>query len=254
MKKHIYYLFSLITLLSTITAKAQTDTIKTRGWFKHDIAGAAQVQLTYRKGNITGLDQALGNNGIPALKEYDLWINASMSHIVNKWMFEDGLGFTPIATSDVNDLNVKYNQYQAYFRVGYNVSQSPVFRLYPFAGINFSASVLDIQDNPGIKSVTNFSDELLNSTASKTFYQPNFGVELGAGFDYVIKLKPKKMDRFTVERNIPIGVRAGYYINTYAGDWKINSYSLQNSPNQKQSAVFVSFNIGLGYGIKKNAQ
>ena len=254
MKKYIYYSFLLIALLSANTAKAQSDTVNTRGWFKHDIAGAAQIQLTYRKGNITRLNQALANNGIPALKDYDLWINASMSHIVNKWMFEDGLGFTPIATSDVNDLKVRYNQYQAYFRLGYNVSQSSAFRLYPFAGINFSAAVLDIQDNPGIKSVTNFSDEILNSTASKTFYQPNFGIELGAGFDYVIKLKPKRMDRLTVERNIPIGVRAGYYINTYAGDWKINSYSLQNSPNQKQSTVFVSFNIGLGYGIKKNVQ
>jgi hypothetical protein len=92
---------------------------------------------------------------------------------------------------------------------------------------------------------------LLNSTASKTFWQPNFGIELGAGFDYVIKLKSKKMDCFEVERNIPIGIHAGYYINAYASDWKVDGYKLQNNANQKQNAVFIAFNIGLGYKVKK---
>ena len=252
MKKTINALFLLTTLFCAISAKAQrTDTVKTKGWFRHPVAGAAQIQLTYRKGNISGLDQALNNNGIPSIKEYDLWINASMSHIHRNWIMEDGIGFTPVATSEINNLKAKYNQYQAYFRAGYNVSQSTDFRLYPFVGINFSAAVLDIQDKNRIQSTNNFSDEILNSTSSKTFYQPNFGIELGAGFDYLIKMKPKKMDCFTIERNIPIGIRAGYYINTYAGDWKIDNYSLQNSPNQKQGAVFLSFNIGLGYEVKK---
>jgi hypothetical protein len=251
MKKYTFVLLFIAFLSGAISAKAQqTDTVKTHGWFRHDIAGAAQIQLTYRKGNIGGLDGALNSNGIPSLKENDLWINASMSHINHNWIMEDGIGFTPIATSSLNNLDVKYNQYQLYFRAGYNVSQNSNFRLYPFAGINLSAAVLDVQDNIRIKSTNNFSDELLNSTASKTFYQPNFGIELGAGFDYVIKMKPKQVDCITIERNIPIGIRAGYYINTYAGDWKIDNYSL-NGANQKQSAVFVSFNIGLGYEVKK---
>ena len=251
MKKFINSLLFMALLTGAVSATAQqTDTIKTRGWFRHDIAGVAQLQFTYRKGDISGLNAALNANGIPSIKESDLWINASMSHINHNWIMEDGIGFTPIATSSLNNLDVKYNQYQIYFRAGYNVSQNTNFRLYPFAGINFSASVLDVQDNNGIKSTNSFSGELLNSTASKTFYQPNFGIELGAGFDYVIKMKPKKMDCITIERNIPIGIRAGYYINTYAGDWKIDNYSLA-SPNQKQSAVFLSFSIGLGYEVKK---
>jgi len=217
----------------------------------HKPAGVMQIQLTYRKGNIGQLDNALSANGIPAIKESDLWINASMAHICNKWLFEDGIGFTPIATSSVNDLKVKYNQYQVYWRTGYNVSGSSAYRLYPFAGINFSASMLKVEDKARIQNASNLTDELLNSTSSKTFWQPNFGVELGAGIDFVLKMKPKKMDCFEIERNIPIGIRAGYYINTYAGDWKIDSYKLQNSPNQKQSAVFVSFNIGLGYKVNK---
>ena len=251
MKKIIKNFLFVALLTGAVSASAQqTDSIKMHDWFRHDIAGAAQMQLTYRKGNIGGLDAALNANGIPSIKEYDLWINASMSHINHNWIMEDGIGFTPVATSSVNNLDVKYNQYQIYFRAGYNVSKNANFRLYPFAGINISASVLDVQDNNGIRSTNNFSDELLNSTASKTFYQPNFGIELGAGFDYLIKMKSKKMDCITIERNIPIGIRAGYYINTYAGDWKIDNYSL-NSPNQKQGAVFLSFNIGLGYEVKK---
>lgn len=252
MKKIFSSILLILALLGAFTANAQrSDTVKTKGWFKHNIAGAAQIQVTYRKGDNSQLNHVLNNNGIPAISSNDVWINASMSHICHNWIMEDGLGFTPVATSSANNVDVKYNQYQAFFRAGYNVSTSSDFRLYPFAGVNFSAAVLDIRDNGHIKNTTDFSTELLNSSSSKTFYQPNFGIEVGAGFDFLVKMKPKKMDCFKIERNIPIGVRAGYYFNTYAGNWKINDYSLQNGPNQKQNAVFVSFNIGLGYKVKK---
>jgi hypothetical protein len=255
MKKLTSALLLITALFGTATLKAQTDTVKTKSWFMHghDFAGAAQIQLTYRKGNISQLNQILNNNGIPSINQYDLWINASMSHIHHNWLMEDGIGFTPVAKSSQNNLDVKYNQYQAYLRLGYNVSQNSNFRLYPFAGINLSAAILNIEDKNRIQSTSNFSDELLNSTSSKTFYQPNFGIDLGAGFDYVIKLKPKQMECFTIQRNIPIGIRAGYYFNTYASDWRLyHNYTPEaNNPNQKQSAIFLTFNIGLGYEVKK---
>ncbi|ASU34674.1 hypothetical protein [Mucilaginibacter xinganensis] len=252
MKKFTYPLFLALTLFSSAAVMAQkTDTVKMHGWMKHQPAGAMQIQVTYRQGHISQLNNALNANGIPSIKQSDIWINASMSHICDKWMFEDGIGFTPIESSSVNDLKVKYNQYQLFWRAGYNVSTNTNVRVYPFVGVNFSAAVLNVQDKAREQNTTSLQDELLNSTSSKTLWQPNFGIELGAGFDYVIKLKPKKTDCFTVERNIPIGVRAGYYINTYAGDWKIDGYKLQNSPNQKQSAVFLTFNVGLGYKVKK---
>ncbi|MGZ3871593.1 MAG: hypothetical protein ACXVJD_01680 [Mucilaginibacter sp.] len=251
MKKLIYTLFAFTVLISSTAMAQNTDTVKTNRWMKHQPAGAVQIQLTYRKGNISQLNDALNANGFPAIKQNNLWINASMSHICKNWMFEDGIGFTPIATSEVNDLKVKYNQYQLFWRAGYNLSTNSAVRFYPFAGVNFSGAVLKVQDNARIQNTNNFTDELLNSTSSKTFWQPNFGIELGAGLDYVIKMKPKKMDCFTVERNIPIGIRAGYYINAAAGDWKVDSYKLQNSPNQKQNAVFIAFNIGLGYKVNK---
>jgi len=251
-KKSGIVLFTAISLLNYNNVKAQsTDTVKTTGWFSHQLAGAAQVQVTYRKANLGQLNQILNNNGIPSLGHNDVWINASMSHIHGKWLFEDGIGFTPVTTSDADNLKAKFNQYQLYTRAAYNFSNNPNLRLYPFVGLNFSAAVLDIQDNNRIQSTSDFSQELLNSTSSKTFYQPNFGIELGAGMDYLIKVKSKNMGCFEVERNIPIGIRAGYYINAAQGDWKIDSYKLQNSPDQKQSAVFVSLNIGLGYEIKK---
>lgn len=251
MKKLINALLITFFMLGAITVEAQrTDTVKTSGWMHHDFAGAQQIQLTYRKGNISQLDAVLINNGFPILKEYDLWINISMSHVGKKIMTEDGLGFTPVATSEQSNIKIRYNQYQAYWRIGYNLSNNSSYRFYPFAGVNLSAAILNIQDKPAERSVNNFSDELLNSTASKTLYQPNFGVELGAGFDFVIKLSPKVMDCITIQRNIPVGFRVGYYINTYASNWKLDGYGLGGDPNQKQSAVFATFNIGLGYAVK----
>jgi hypothetical protein len=251
MKQSILTLIIAITLFSLKTQAQSTDTVKTMGWFHHQLAGAAQIQVTYRKADIGQINQILNNNGLHSLENNDIWYNASMNHIHGKWLFEDGIGFTTVTTSDNDNLKAKFNQYQLYTRVAYNVSNNPNFRLFPFVGLNFSAAVLNIQDNNAIRSTSDFSTELLNSTASKTFYQPNFGIEFGAGMDYLIKVKPKVTDCFTIERNIPIGLRAGYYLNAAQGDWRVDSYNLQDGPNRKQSAVFVSLNIGLGYEIIK---
>jgi hypothetical protein len=251
MKKLTYCLSILITSLSVATLHAQqTDTTHQQSWFMRDVAGAAQVQITYRKGNISDLNQTLANNGLKPITDNDYWINLSMHHAGQTWVTEDGIGFTPIQSSANNGLYAKYNQYQAFFLLGYNLLHSNQMKLYPLVGVNFSASVLDIEDNNRIQSTNSFNQEILNTSASKTFYEPNFGIQLGAGYDYLIKMKPKQINCLTINRNIPVGVRAGYYFNTYAGDWKINNYSL-GSPNQKQSNVFLTFTIGLGYEVAK---
>jgi hypothetical protein len=251
MKKLFYTLAILLAGTAAVSAQ-NTDSVKTNKWWHHhNVAGAAQIQVMYRPYDMGALNSALNAGGVPSVSSNDIWIDLSMSHIHAKWLFEDGVGATPMSTSEANGVKTRFNQYQAFFRAGYDVAGNANFRLYPFAGLNFTGAVLNIQDNRNEQNVSNFSQELLNTTSSKTLYQPNFGIELGAGFDYLIKLSPKKMDCFEIERNIPIGIRAGYYFNTYASNWKINDYNLNNGPNNKQSAVFVTLNIGLGYKVNK---
>lgn len=256
MKNSLTCLTGLILLFSISFANAQNpDTTKSSGWFQHsmrNIAGTAQIQATYRYTYMGPLNRILGADGLPALGNNDIWLNLSMNHIHNNWILEDGVGFTPWTTAEANGIKTSFNQYQAFLKLGYNVVQTPGIRLFPFAGINVSAAVLNIEDNTHIKSTSDFSDELTNSSISKTFYQPNFGIDLGGGFDYLIKLGDKTMDCFTIERSIPIGIRAGYYINAARGDWRVdNDYHLQNGPDKNQSAFFVSLNIGLGYVVRK---
>lgn len=253
MKKLTVILCFLFVLTGVICAKAQSDTTRHHGWFSHATAGAAQVQVTYRQSKLGQLNAILNNNQIGSLPGNNVWINLSMSHIHRRWLFEDGIGATPTSTANNgNNLKAKYNQFQLYTRAAYNVSESSDFRLYPFVGLNFSEAMLRIQDNARTESTSDFSQELLNSTSSKTMWNPQFGLEFGGGFDYVIKMKPKQMDCYTIERNIPIGIRLGYYLQTTSTKWKIDdNYSLNNGPSNKQSAVFISFNIGLGYEVKK---
>jgi hypothetical protein len=256
MKNSLTFLLFINLLFFAFIAKAQTvDTAKKSGWFQHDmhdIAGTAQIQGTYRYTYMGPLNRILAADRLPTLGNNDIWLNLSMNHIHNQWILEDGVGFTPWTTSSSNGIKTSFNQYQAFLKLGYNLSQSADFRVFPFAGINVSAAVLNIEDNNHIKSTSDFSDELTNSSMSKTLYQPNLGIELGGGFDYMIKMKEKTIDCFTIERSIPIGVRAGYYINAARGDWRVdNNYHLDNGPDKNQSAFFVSVNIGLGYEIKK---
>jgi hypothetical protein len=255
MKKTLLILCSAIALIGSYTANAQmTDTVRTDRWFSHhhDFTGTVQIQVTYRKSNLDQLNGILAANGLQRLGENDIWINASMNRSFGKWIWEDGLGFTPTTNSDVNGIKVKYNQYQIYGRLGYNVLSDENMRLFPFVGANFSGAVLEIEDKAKIESTSSFSDEILNSSYSKSLFQPNFGIDLGMGFDYMIPVKAKDMGCMIVQRRIPIGVRAGYYINAAQGDWRIDeNYKLSGGPDGKQSAVFVSFNIGLGFEVKK---
>jgi hypothetical protein len=249
--KKVTVLLLLPAFIGIMSARAQeTNSGNSNDVFNRDVDGAVQFQLMYRPGNISQINNALNANGLHSINENAWWINISMHHESHKWVTEDGLGFTPIATSENNGLDVKYNQYQAFFRAGYNISPGSDFKLYPFIGGTFTAAVLNIEDHNGIRSAPTFSDELLNSTATKTYFQPNLGIELGAGFDYLIKVKPRQIECMTVQRSIPIGVRAGYYFNAWAGDWRINGYGF-SSPNEKQNAAFVTFNIGLGYEVHK---
>lgn len=248
---------AFILVFSVSFANAQnSDSTRYGGWFSHNmhgIAGTAQIQATYRYTYMGPLNRILGADGLPTLGNNDIWLNLSMNHLHNNWIIEDGVGFTPWTTATgQNGLKTSFNQYQAFMKLGYNVVKNSDLRVFPFAGINVSAAVLNIEDNSHIKSTSDFSGELTNSSISKTFYQPNFGIDLGGGFDYLIKMKEKSMDCFTIERSIPIGFRAGYYINASHGDWRVdNNYKLQNGPDKNQSAFFVSVNIGLGYEIKK---
>jgi hypothetical protein len=255
MKNKLPLLFLAAALLGSINAKAQTnDTVRSDNWFSHhhQFTGTAQIQVTYRQSDLHQLNGILTAGGLHPLGENDIWINASMNHSFGKWVMEDGIGFTPITSSDVNNVKAEYNQYQVYGRIGYNVLTQPDMRLFPFAGLNFSAAVLNIEDKNRTQSTSNFTDEVFTSSYNKTFYQPNFGIDLGVGFDYLIPVKPKNVGCFIVHRQIPIGVRAGYYINAARGDWRINdNYKLNDGPTDSQSAVFISVNIGLGLEVKK---
>ncbi|NCD69714.1 hypothetical protein [Mucilaginibacter agri] len=253
MKKVLNLLFLAAMLLGAHMATAQTTTSDGKSWFNRTIAGAAQIQVTYRNNNFDQLNRILNNNNIPSLSGNDIWINLSMNHIHKQWIFEDGIGLTPLSTSENgNNLKAKYGQGQLYFRAGYNVVKTPDFRLFPFVGLNFSAAMLKIQDKAREESTNDFSQELLTSTSSKTLYQGAFGIELGGGYDYLIKMKTKRIDNCVeIQRNIPIGIRAGYYINAARSDWKVDGHSLDNGPDKGQSAIFVSLNIGLGYSIRK---
>ena len=244
-------LVNKLLLLCCLLAAAATT--HAQDSFPKDIAGTMQIQGMYRPSKLGQLNGILNANGLASLPDNNYWLNLSMNHIHKRWVMEDGIGASFTSTSAVaNGIKSKYNQFQLYGRLGYDVSQTPIFRAFPFVGINLDAAMLRIQDDNRIQSTSDFSSELLNQTASKTLWNPRFGLEFGGGFDYLIPVSDKKMDNITIHRSLPIGIRFGYYLQTSNSPWRIdNNYKLQNGPNNKQSNVFVNLNIGLGYKITR---
>jgi len=236
-----------IGVIVATTANAQST--------KKEIAGTMQIQGMYRQSKLGQLNGILNANGIPSLPDNNYWINLSMNHVYKKLVIEDGAGGSITSTSaanTVNGIHAKYNQFQVYGRAGYNIATDENMRLFPFVGLNFSQALLRIRDDKRTQSTSDFSQELLNSTSSKTLWNPRFGLEFGGGFDYLIPVKDKQVDNYTIHRNLPIGVRVGYYLQASNSNWKIdNNYNLNNGPNNKQSGVFVSVNIGLGYKVQR---
>ncbi len=248
MKKSIKMLL-LSAGIAWVTASANAQSI-----INKDIAGTLQIQGMYRESKLGQLNGILNANGIPALSDNNYWLNLSMNHIHKRFVFEDGIGASFTSSSDpnaVNGINAKYNQFQIYGRAGYNIAKFNNLRAFPFVGLNLSEAMLRIRDDRRTQSTSDFSTELLNSTSSKTLWNSRVGLEFGAGFDYLIGVKDKTIDNFTIHRYIPIGVRIGYYLQTSDSNWKIDhDYNLNNGPNNKQSNVFVNVNIGLGYKVQ----
>lgn len=232
----------------TATANAQSNPDK-------EIAGTMQVQGMFRPSKLGQLNGILNANGIPSLPDNNYWLNLSMNHIRGRFVIEDGIGASFTSTSAPNPTNgikAKYNQFQIYGRVGYNVATRSKMRVFPFVGLNVSEAMLRIRDDNRTQSTQDFSSELFNPTASKTLWNPRVGVEFGGGFDYLISMKDKKIDNYVVHRNIPIGVRIGYYLQASNSNWRIDdNYKLNNGPGNKQSNVFVNVNIGLGYKVQR---
>jgi hypothetical protein len=248
--KKLNNLLLLVTGMLTIASAANAQ-----GMMDKEISGTMQIQGMYRPSKLDQLNGILNVNGIPALPENNYWLNLSMNHSHKNWIMEDGIGASFMSNSAANTTNgikAKYNQYQIYGRLGYNVSTTEKMRAFPFVGLNLSAASLNIRDDNRTQNTSEFSTELLNQTASKTLWNPRFGFEFGAGFDYLIGIKDKKVDSYVIHRSLPIGVRFGYYLQTSNSNWKIdNNYNLQNGPNNKQSNVFVNVNIGLGYKVQR---
>jgi len=241
-------LFSAGMLMLAASAKAQTNTFK-------DVAGTFQVQGMFRPSKLGQLNGILNANGIPSLPDNNYWLNLSMNHVHKKFVVEDGIGASFTSSSAANTTNgikAKYNQFQIYGRVGYNVSDDQDMRLFPFIGLNLSQAMLRIRDDRRTQNTSEFSSELLNSTSSKTLWNPRAGFEFGGGFDYLIGVKDKRVDNYTIHRSIPIGVRIGYYLQVSDSNWRIDdNYKLNNGPNNKQSNIFVNVNIGLGYKVQR---
>jgi hypothetical protein len=220
-----------------------------------EISGTMQLQGMFRESKLGQLNGILNANGIPALPDNNYWLNLSMNHMHKRMVMENGIGASITSTSapnSTNGIHAKYNQFQIYGRAGYNIAKSENMRLFPFVGINLSQAMLRIRDDRRVQSTSDFSSELLNSTSSKTIWNPRFGLEFGGGFDYLIGVKDKKIDNYTIHRYIPVGVRIGYYLQTSNSNWRVEgNHNLNNGPNNKQSNVFVNINIGLGYKVQR---
>ena len=243
------------TILFSAGIVAITATANAQSMMNKDFSGTMQIQGMFRQSKLGQLNGILNANGIPSLPDNNYWLNLSMNHVHKRFVWEDGIGASFTSSSDANTTNgikAKYNQFHIYGRAGYNLATNEHMRFFPFVGLNLSQAMLRIRDDNRSQSTSDFSTELLNLTASKTLWNPRFGLEFGAGFDYLVRAKDKEVENYTIHRYLPIGVRIGYYLQTSASNWKLDgNYNLNNGPNNKQSNVFVNVNIGLGYKVQK---
>ena len=255
--KTVQLLLVTICLAPTLAKAQNADTVKTQsqmhsGWHK-DMTGGLELQAEYRKNNVRDINAYLVPKGFPLLANNSTWFNLSMTRMYNNRLITTlGIGGTAPESATANNVKVSIFRGQIQIGAGYNLSTNAAYRFYPTVGLNFQNSFLKVKDNGNINSTTDFGQEITQSSSSKTLNQHTFGIELGGGFDYVIHLKSKQMDCVTVDRTIPIGIRAGYYIAASNSDWKVDGHKLTTGPDSKPNGVFLTFVLGLGYGVHKN--
>lgn len=237
---------------SAALAQAQNNDDGYYGFRHLPYSVTSNLMLGIRSRDLSQLNRSLNANGITAVSGNNPWFGLSVEQLFRQRLnLELGVAANASSSGFSQGIEAHYLQSQLFMRFGYNLTKTDNFRFYPFLGLNLSYQSLNLKDNLGINRTSDFNNTLLNYTASKTLDNASFGVELGLGYAYYIPLKTRMKGNVEVKESLPIGLRAGYYLQATSDDWYVEDHALTNGPDKKGSNVFVTLTVGIGTLIRR---
>lgn len=182
----------------------------------------------------SAINAALNNAALPESQYGALAFGGGFQLQYNQFIFNlSAQSSNKKIKSDTADVSVAYLSYT--LNVGYDLMPKPEYSLYPFAGYKYCSYYYLFNEKTTTQQTigTYLTTPLDHKELKNTMHH----LDLGIGFSY--------------QKQLLLGLRAGYLIPIGSAKWKVNSNkaTLQNSPDINYIG-YVTLSIGYG-NIKK---
>ena len=189
--------------------------------------------------NLSNLNSMLKSNGYPALSE-NLFMAGGGGHGVINRLIIGGEGYSLLG-DDVVYNGMKQSVYAScgFFDIGYIALSYKGLNMYPLVGIGGGEMIYSIKEDISSVSFAEILDDPQRSVELKT---GGFLLNLGGGINYILSLRRDN----PVRGGFLLGVRAGYTLTPFRGDWLMDEIEVSGSPKTGINGPFISITIGGG--------
>ncbi len=227
-KAVLKWMLMMLLICSLSVSVAQTQESEGRGFF----------MLGWRATDIDELNVALQGREYAELSNRFLSIGGCGYRINGKWIL-GGEGHA-IESKDVTSQGYKISLAGGYglFNAGYLIHKKNNLNLYPMLGIGGGALTLNMIEN----STPSFDEMLQDPKRGMQISTAGLMVSAGIGVDYLFMKKKSESE----EGGMAIGLRIGYTISPFVGNWIFRESEIAGGPELGITGPYVHFMIGGG--------
>lgn len=204
-------------------------------------AGQGAFQVGIMTLDLSELNTALAAASFPRFKNQFLTLGGSGYGVRGRWLI-GGEGTALIGTdqSTASGLfTLSANGGFGMFRIGYNLSTSQSFDLFPTVGFGAGGVGVVIRG----RSAPTFTDVL--TTPARSSSLSSGGFVLGAGVTSNLRIRFAEEQADSTEGGLLVGVSVGYVLQPASSSWKLDqTNSVAGGPAFKLQGLYVRCSLG----------
>jgi hypothetical protein len=201
---------------------------------ENEIGGGVGGMFGVNMINMNDLNDEFLKEGLGSINPEKMFFGGLGYIIYNKFVLspEGGVFWQ---TSNLEDVELKYNGGLGFLNFGYLILEEPNSRGYPFIGIGYGKSSMEFS---GSFTPFEFGEHSIKNKDIVDFN--TLLINLGFSVHFLINFS-KNENR---KGGIMAGLRAGYILTMGEKKWKIEGTEIKNGPNATFNGVYVRLMVG----------
>lgn len=190
--------------------------------------------------DIKALNSRIENKGYSKISDNFISLGGGDYKIINK-MIIGGEGYGLIGEETVSGSYKRTIEGgYGFFNLGYILYSTNNLRIYPFLGLGYSTIDLKIIEKG--TSSPSFDDVLGNPKRGVDLTINGFCLNLAFETDYLLKIGRDEKK----EKELILGLRAGYILTPFKGDWEMSGINISDGPKIGITGPYTCLMIGIG--------